>query len=208
MCYQPAQVLRVLEAVTSAHRVSEPPLYPFNIVFMIANITWMEKKKKKKGRGLGSASKFNWNSNWLTKAGNHVPYENESIWCMRVCACLFSLPAEARGASMGNMCPGCQKEALLSCKINRRWGLPMLITAMFYFSLTQKVQEAQVWELHLACSLPTWKKSGVFPLLILSESLEVDTQETVFPLQISTKMSCYCNKPLDSAAPLHRLVYK
>lgn len=102
------------------------------------------KKKKKKGRGLGSASKFNWNSNWLTKAGNHVPYENESIWCMRVCACLFSLPAEARGASMGNMCPGCQKEALLSCKINRRWGLPMLITAMFYFSLTQKVQEAQV----------------------------------------------------------------
>lgn len=53
MCYQPAQVLQVLEAVTSAHWVSEPPLYPFNITSMIANITWMEKKKKKKRQRAG-----------------------------------------------------------------------------------------------------------------------------------------------------------
>lgn len=49
MYYQPSRILQVLKAVTSVHWMWEPPLYPLNITFMIANITWMEKKRQRAG---------------------------------------------------------------------------------------------------------------------------------------------------------------
>lgn len=151
-------------------------------------------------------------SNWPTKAGNHVPYKNESILCecMRCVPVVQRLPASCQGTpTLGTSVKcRCQKKAFTlqqnqweegtACCNHRgvllevkKYGTPSSET----FSQTAAfLPERRLEFFHFSVSPKAWSRA------------EVDIhQETAFPLQISTKISCYCNKPLDSAAPLHRL---
>lgn len=117
MYYQLLSVLQVLKPVTSAHWMLESPSYALSISFTIANIIRMEKKTK---GWIVPASFMETISNWPTKAGNHVPCENESFLCGCVCVCVPACSGHLRGhwarqwgtGALGTSVRcGCQKKA-------------------------------------------------------------------------------------------------
>lgn len=115
----------------------ESPSYALSISFTIANIIRMEKKTK---GWIVPASFMETISNWPTKAGNHVPCENESFLCGCVCVCLPVLatsegtePGNGEQEPWGHQCDaGVRRKPFLSCGISERWGLPGLIIVVLY----------------------------------------------------------------------------
>jgi len=81
-----------------------------------------------------------------------------------------------------------------------------LLSSPWCFTGSQKIQESQL----RAAFLPEKRLEFFHFSVSLKPGPEQRWihQETAFPLQISTTISCYYNKPLHSAAPLHRLFYK
>lgn len=135
-----------------------------------------------------------------------MPCENESFLCGCVCVCLPVL-ATSKGTEPGNgeqepwghQCnAGVRKKPFLNYGINERWGLHGLTIVVLY------LKEKTTGNPGLRPSLglqPSYLKEAwnffhfsAFPKAWYRA--EVDTQETVFPRQISAKISCYFNNCL------------
>lgn len=153
-------------------------------------------------------------SNWPRKAGNHVPYEKGSILCEHaLCAwCAKALAVEHQPQDISEMEePG---ESLHSAAELMEEEGPACPDP-WCFTGSQKMQETQLWifffsnrEFFFLRLQPShlkdiWSFSTSQCLLKPGPEQRWIHQEAAFPLHISTKISCYYKRALDSAAPLH-----
>lgn len=146
-------------------------------------------------------------SNWPRKAGNHVPYEKGSILCESM-RCVPGVPRlwqwNTKPQDISEMQePG---ESLHSAAESREKG--SACPDQWCFTGSQKIQEIQLWiffflRLQHSHLKDIWSFStSQSPLKPCPEQRWIH-QEAAFPLQISTKISCYYKRALDWAAPLH-----
>lgn len=150
-------------------------------------------------------------SSWPRKAGNHVPYEKGSILCESM-RCVPGVPRLWQWNTSPRISVKCRSQGKASILLQNQQRRRALIRGVLLkVKKFRKTSSGIFFFLRAfffsqAAAFPPERHLKFFhsqsPLKPGPEQRWID-HEAAFALQISTKISCYYNTALDSAAPLH-----